>query len=333
MIWSTAMPQSGDMVRVKSGYIYHYGVFVSETEIIQFGLAPAARAGVKECDVAVCSSDLPAFLHGGVLEKAVFEDKDEKKPLPVDVVVEKARKRLGEKGYHLLYNNCEHFAYECVLGEKKCTQADEVRSFFHNMPIVDVYVAKIPENVQIKALYPEARTQEIENCKSEKVRREKYCVWRLLEYALRRSYGVNMQKLPFAKTENGQWTTTDYFFSLSHCDGVVAVALSRKAVGLDVEKITDKMEKIKNKILTEAELSQYEGQADKLLYLTEKWTQKESIFKMQGGKAFSPDKIQTSDYKTHTTPLKNFDGYILSVAADEIKLVRTYQNVDAEHLL
>ena len=333
MIWLSAMPQSGDIVRVKSGYIYHYGVFVSDKEIIQFGLAPAARIGMKEDDVAVCSSDLPTFLHDGVIEKAVFEESDVKKPLPADVAVQNARNRLGEKGYHLLYNNCEHFAYECVLGEKKCTQTDEVRSLFHNMPIVDIYVAKIPENIAWNPLYPEVRAQEIENCKSAKVKKEKYCVWRLLEYALRRSYGIHAQKQHFTKDENGKWTTTDCFFSLSHCDDVVAVAVSRKPVGLDVEKISDRMQKIKDKILTDDEILQYETQEDKLLYLTEKWTQKESIFKMQGGKAFAPDKIVTSEYQTKTMGLKNFSGYILSVAAEEIKLVRTYQSIDATLLL
>ena len=333
MIWSMAMPQFGDMVRVKSGNIHHYGIFVNENEIIQFGLAPAARVGGRDSDVAVCSSDLAAFLHGGALEKAVFEDSDVKKPLPADVAVRKARARLGEKGYHILYNNCEHFAYECVLGEKKCTQTDDVRSMFHNMPIVDIYVAKIPETIEPKPIHPEIRWEEIENCKSEKVRKEKYCVWRLLQYAMHRSYGIHAQKQSFAKDANGKWTTQECFFSLSHCDDIVAVAVSRKPVGLDVEKITDRMDKIKHKILTEREFSQFEAQEDKLLFLTEKWTQKESIFKMQGGKSFAPNAIQAEDYITRTMSLKNFDGYILSVAAEEIKLVRTYQNIDVGNLL
>ncbi len=333
MVWSTAMPQSGDMVRVKSGNIHHYGVFVSEKEIIQFGLAPAARAGVKDCDITVCSSDLQTFLHGGTLEKAVFDEKDKKQPLPAEVVVQKARSRLGEKGYHLLYNNCEHFAYECVLNEKKCTQADDVRSLFRNMPIIDVYVAKIPNQATPKPVYPDARAQEIQACKNERVKIEKYCVWQLLAYALHRSYGVNIQKLLFTKDENGKWTTPDYFFSLSHCDEVVAVAISRKPVGLDVEKISDRMEKIKDKILTQREFTRYEEREDKSLYLAEKWTQKESIFKMQGGRAFIPNKIETEDYKTHTARLKDLDGYLFSVAADEVKLVRTYQNVDVGYLL
>jgi phosphopantetheine--protein transferase-like protein len=125
----------------------------------------------------------------------------------------------------------------------------------------------------------------------------------------------------------------DYFFSLSHCEEVVAVAISRKPVGLDVEKVSDRMEKIKDKILTQREFTRYEEREDKSLYLAEKWTQKESIFKMQGGKAFIPNKIETEDYKTHTARLKDLDGYLFSVAADEVKLVRTYQNVDVGYLL
>lgn len=328
MIWQTTKPRRGDMVRVKLGYIYHYGVFVSEKEIVQFGLAPTARAGIKDCDVEVCVSDEATFLHGGILERAELSEQEESARVPCETTVEKARSRVGEKGYNILYNNCEHFAYECVMGVKKCTQADDLRSMFHNMPIVDVYTAKIPDDIVLESIYPAQRMQEIENCKNERVKKEKYCVWKLLEYALHRSYGLCMQKMHFEKQENGKWTTDGCHFSLSHCDGIAAVAVSRKEVGVDVEKATDRMEKLKEKILTEKELSQYAEKEDKISYLAEKWTQKESIFKMLGGKAFAPDAIQADEYKTHTCRIKDLDGYVLSVAADEIKLVRTYHNVD-----
>ena len=58
MKWTLKTPASGDMVRVKAGSIYHYGVFVSESEIIQFGLAPVARQGLKDTDIEVCCSDV-----------------------------------------------------------------------------------------------------------------------------------------------------------------------------------------------------------------------------------------------------------------------------------
>ena len=79
MNWVLKEAASGDMVRVKSGSIYHYGVFVSEDEIIQFGLAPALRPSVKPCDVEVCVSDVDGFLGGGFLEVAVLDRKESKK--------------------------------------------------------------------------------------------------------------------------------------------------------------------------------------------------------------------------------------------------------------
>ena len=38
-----------------------------------------------------------------------------------------ARSRLGEGGYNILHNNCEHFVNECVFGIKKSEQEEEVR--------------------------------------------------------------------------------------------------------------------------------------------------------------------------------------------------------------
>lgn len=327
MNWQMIAPQSGDMIRVKAGNIYHYGIYVSDEEVIQFGLAPNARPTVKDCDVEVCVSDVDVFLHGGFLETAVLDKKENKNRIPRAVTVQKARARIGEKGYNILYNNCEHFAYECVTGEKRCSQTDDVRAMFHNLPIVDVYTAKIPDEVKIDKVYPKQRAAEIENCGSEKVKREKYCVWKLLEYALNRSFGLRLKKLRFDKTENGKWRTDECFFSLSHSDGIVAVAVSRKAVGVDVEKISDKLEAVKDRFLTEKELSEYNIGEDKLLYLAEKWTQKESVFKMQGGKSFSPRALQADDFVTKSIRLKDDQKYVLSVAAENLKMTRIYQDV------
>lgn len=330
MNWLMTEPQSGDMIRVKIGNIYHYGVFVSDDEIIQFGLAPQSRASVRDCDVAVCVSDVNGFLQGGFLETAVLDKKESKARVPRDVTVQKARARIGEKGYNILYNNCEHFAYECVMGEKKCTQADDVRAMFHNLPIVDVYTARIPVGVRISKLCVKQRVAEIESCTNEKVKREKYCVWKLLEYALNRSFGLNVKKMRFDKDGNGKWRTDGCCFSLSHCEGIVAVAVSRRDVGVDVEKATDRLEAVKQKFLTEKELEEYSRQTDKTAYLAEKWTQKESIFKMQGGKGFVPDKIQTDEFTTRSMRLDGDGEYVLSVAAADLKLLRIHQNVDCD---
>ena len=45
MKWSLISPTPGDMIRVKTGSLYHYGVYVSDDEVIQFGLAPSLTVG------------------------------------------------------------------------------------------------------------------------------------------------------------------------------------------------------------------------------------------------------------------------------------------------
>lgn len=130
MKWILGEPKSGDMIRVKAGTIHHYGVFVSDSEVIQFGLAPNARPDLKDSDIEVLSTDIDTFLGGQFLEVADFDRKEKKThPSPADAV-SKARSRMGERGYHILYNNCEHFAYECVTGKHYSEQVDGVREMF-----------------------------------------------------------------------------------------------------------------------------------------------------------------------------------------------------------
>ncbi len=41
-------------------------------------------------------------------------------------VIKRAKKRLDEKKYHLLFNNCEHFAYWCKTGKHRSKQVEQV---------------------------------------------------------------------------------------------------------------------------------------------------------------------------------------------------------------
>ena len=68
MKWLLKDPSPGDMIRVALGGIYHVGVYVSDDEVIQFGLAPTRRSGLRDEDIEVLSSDIDTFLAGGFLE-------------------------------------------------------------------------------------------------------------------------------------------------------------------------------------------------------------------------------------------------------------------------
>lgn len=133
MRWLLSEPRYGDMIRVKSGTIYHYGIYVSDAEVIQFGLAPAARPALKDSEVEVLATDIDTFLGGQFLEVAEFDRKERKANRSPDEVVSVARDRLGERGYHILYNNCEHFAHECVSGKHYSEQVDGVRDLFRGL--------------------------------------------------------------------------------------------------------------------------------------------------------------------------------------------------------
>ena len=133
MRWEPKEASRGDMVRIKIGLFYHYGVFVSPDEVIQFGLAPALRPHQRDADVTVLSTDLASFRNGGSCETAVFTPEEAAShPTPAEAVAA-ARNRMGEGGYHILYNNCEHFANECVTGKHYSEQVEGVREMFKGL--------------------------------------------------------------------------------------------------------------------------------------------------------------------------------------------------------
>ena len=133
MKWLSVEPTYGSMIRVQAGSIHHYGVYVSPEEVIQFGLAPALRPGQKDADVTVLSTNLTAFRNGTPSETAVFDPEETAAhPTPAEAVAT-ARSRLGEGNYHIIYNNCEHFVYECVTGKHYSEQVEGVREMFRKM--------------------------------------------------------------------------------------------------------------------------------------------------------------------------------------------------------
>ena len=69
-----------------------------------------------------------------------------------------------------------------------------------------------------------------------------------------------------------------YHFSISHCGDFAAAIVSRDLrVGIDIEIPSEKVERIKAKFLTEAEISKFETQNSGLLTLL--WSAKEAVFK------------------------------------------------------
>jgi hypothetical protein len=114
------------MVRVRIGSIWHYGVYVSDDEVIQFGYPP--REGAERPEVIrVVATTMEEFSGGSIVETLTMCGLEKLRRVPPKKTCAIARSRLGEGGYDLLHNNCEHFAYECVLGVKRSEQEEEAR--------------------------------------------------------------------------------------------------------------------------------------------------------------------------------------------------------------
>ena len=124
----------------------------------------------------------------------------------------------------------------------------------------------------------------------------------------------------FHKSENGKWACDKCEFSLSHGENAVAVALSRKPVGVDVELIKKPVvDGLEKKILSDAETIEFNVAEDKTDYLITAWSKKESVFKRDGGKNFAPKQIE--DYsETHSTEVE--------VAGERYRLAITSENLN-----
>lgn len=135
-IWAKKTPAMGDHIRVNRGIYCHHGIYVSDSEVIHF-------TGTEDDSILdwskpeVISSDLDYFLKGDNLEVKEYTDDELKDLYPVDHIVQYARACLGDKGYNLVFNNCEHFANTCTLGRFRSKQVENVFSaLFDKGPVV-----------------------------------------------------------------------------------------------------------------------------------------------------------------------------------------------------
>ncbi|MER2149684.1 MAG: lecithin retinol acyltransferase family protein [Ruminococcus sp.] len=232
MRWEPTACQAGDIVRVRLGSVYHYGIFVSEDEVIQFGLPPTAGNRAKEDEVKVLATDIDVFACGCIVERACLDRSEQRRRIPPSETVARARARLGESGYNLIHNNCEHFVNECVFGESRCTQEEDVRSRWLNRPICDVYVARISEAVSAEGIYPEKRRAEIESIVSEDLRRNARFLWQLLGVAAQHSFHVSLQEAGLKRRLGGKWVSDKFFFALRAQNGLAVAVVSNAAVSL-----------------------------------------------------------------------------------------------------
>ena len=198
--------------------------------------------------------------------------------------------------------------------------------------MIKIYIARLPQTECDEPLLCAERQNEINSVSNERVRREKYYVWKLLEYAIKDGFEKDASNIRFVKSKNGKWSCKELEFSISHSTDAIAVAVSDNSVGIDVERIRVKRsKKLADYILTEREYFEYSDIPDEKSedYIVRKWCQKEASFKMQNKAHFRPSEIESAEYFSVT---KNFDigeeRYILAVSANRRQEVEIFELYD-----
>ncbi len=182
-----------------------------------------------------------------------------------------------------------------------------------------VFIAKIPEIIEFKPIYPESRWNEIIDCKSEEVKEQKYTVWKLLKWVVEKQYNLQFKDIVFSKSANGKWLADKIYFSLSHTDDFVAVCVDNQPIGLDIE-VLDECTMTKSLFrytTTDKEKTKYISPS--AVDIATLWTKKEAIFKYLNKDLFVPSKIETEDYVTSSTVFNKFN-VIISVCGKDVPL-------------
>ena len=179
-----------------------------------------------------------------------------------------------------------------------------------------VYFAPLPDGEIGAPLLPEARWLAVKDIKNDKVKKEKYFAWRLLEYGLSDSFGLTVAEAALTVGEFGRWSSPYVFFSISHSSGALAVAISDSPCGIDIEPECGRWsEELAKRYLNDEEYARYSAnpEASRREEFLKIWTTKEAIFKASGKEHFSPRDTDTASHEYKTIKVTIGEGsYIAS---------------------
>lgn len=140
----------GDIIGICRGAYDHYGVYIDDYSVIHY----SSKDSDTSSENSIIETSLDTFMRGdGTLFRLSFPDtygkpdkivtnrgviaerdnwfrdwekyRDYKLYSP-DETIERARSRLGENKYSLLFNNCEHFAIWCKTGISESHQINDL---------------------------------------------------------------------------------------------------------------------------------------------------------------------------------------------------------------
>ena len=118
--------KTGDLLRFQGALgfpsLYHYGVAVDNGRVLHmWALMDQPKSEASVTIVPTSEFFALARERGYPVEVVRLQDQ-----VPPAQVHQRCMEVDGKKGYHVLYNNCEHVARYCATGEATSTQLDAV---------------------------------------------------------------------------------------------------------------------------------------------------------------------------------------------------------------
>jgi len=106
----------GRHLRVRRTGYYHHGIDIGDGYVVHYtGLSKDKSSATIRFDT------YETFRNGGFVEVKRYS-----RAHSPEVVVARARSRVGENGYDVFGSNCEHFARWCMTGESRSEQVERL---------------------------------------------------------------------------------------------------------------------------------------------------------------------------------------------------------------
>lgn len=161
-----------------------------------------------------------------------------------------------------------------------------------------IYIAKI-DDFKSNDRLPGFLQKEIEGIKNIKVKNQKIAAYGLLHKAVKETLDFDDDFSLIKKEKSGKPVCKKYFFSISHSQELVAVAVSNTNIGVDIEIVKERknIKNLKQVVFHENEKILNVENIDDFIKF---WVKKEALFKFEGGKVFFPKNIDTTKFDCQT---------------------------------
>jgi hypothetical protein len=116
---------------VSRGVYTHHGVDAGDGSVIHFTGEPGAKRNAR-----IARSSIADFLQGAQGKVRRYGKRDD-----AETTMTRAEAQIGTTGYHLVFNNCEHFASWCCTGRRASQQVRGISSLTAHGAIAGTTVA------------------------------------------------------------------------------------------------------------------------------------------------------------------------------------------------